>query len=334
MNRQQLSQLMMLYAAGLCEPGERVAAERLLSEGRPDAVASLAEAQAVLGALASTVRPIEPSAEMWESLETQIELDDAVAPESLGLIAPQADPIGPAPAGNRLWPIAAVAATLLLGASIFLWQREVGRADQLASAVDDRNTQINGLEKDLSNAEAERRSLASSLAAAELALEAAAENYAEIDAQRIAAVEQRDTFREALADAEDALDTARQAIDDRDQLLRNPEAVFVSIGGTEAMPNINGRAVLDGDQVRFRVNDLDPPADDQTYQAWLLRGNDAAPLSLGIFATADGQASYDVDLPEVEEPVIGVAISLERAGGNPTPTTVVAAGLLPETPAL
>jgi anti-sigma-K factor RskA len=65
---------------------------------------------------------------------------------------------------------------------------------------------------------------------------------------------------------------------------------------------------------------LPPLPKDSTYQLWLLSSGGAA--SVGTFIPdANGQYSLStVTPPKVPQPISGVIVTVERAGGNAAPT--------------
>ncbi|MEM7656877.1 MAG: anti-sigma factor [Bacteroidota bacterium] len=77
------------------------------------------------------------------------------------------------------------------------------------------------------------------------------------------------------------------------------------------------------DQVLLASYVLPEPPEGKQYQLWALYGDQ--PVSLGVF---DQDSIADFMLAAADQPT-AFAISLEKMGGNPTPTEVWAVGAVP-----
>jgi anti-sigma-K factor RskA len=70
-------------------------------------------------------------------------------------------------------------------------------------------------------------------------------------------------------------------------------------------------------------------AADKSYQLWIIRADQANPVSAGVFdATKDGSAAVSIENLPVETAIKGLAVTLEPRGGvaQPTNTDFVVAG--------
>jgi len=120
-----------------------------------------------------------------------------------------------------------------------------------------------------------------------------------------------------------ALITTTNELDDtRDQLASERERVE-QLAQTEGAMRLAGPsgdvigAMLPTDEGGvFVVHGLDDPPRDHTYQVWLL--DDGQPTSAGTFDPASGVGGLQTD--RSLDGVDGVAVTVEPAGGSPTPT--------------
>ena len=311
MTRDDLHDLMLLYAAGAADEGERAEAERWLESGHPAAAAALAEARAVLAAAASAVGPVAPDAGQFERLAAAVDAADgparpAVRPAPRPADASRGDG-SPLPMLLGTAAAAAGIGALLLGG---LWFNAAGGRDAAERQVARLEGEVRRLDPQL--AERERTLAETRATVADLEAELVSERQA-----REAIERDRDATLQNLVSAERALDVARLELD----LLADPAARVLALRGTGHAPAVAGRATLaaDEDRVQVAVNNLDAVAADQVYQLWVLTSGNP-PTSLGTFAADGGSARLSVDLPPTDAAIDAVAISLEPAGGSPAPT--------------
>jgi hypothetical protein len=104
-------------------------------------------------------------------------------------------------------------------------------------------------------------------------------------------------------------------------LLTGPDVRTVSLAGQEAAPGAHARAFVDpsGGRLVLYVYDLPPPPPGKTYQLWVILGG--TPVSAGTFGVeADGRAHYESQPAASFGGVVTVAVTVEPAGGVPSPT--------------
>jgi len=149
-------------------------------------------------------------------------------------------------------------------------------------------------------------------------------DVAQARAAALAAAEERDRLRAALRSLEGAAALQREAL----ALLDRP--------GTRLVPMAPQRgeaaravAILDGGGRAVVTSTTMPSQPGKTYQLWVIRGA-SAPRPAGFMrATSDGTAAGEVDRALMRgRPPDALAVSLEPAGGSPTPTRILAVGKL------
>ena len=97
----------------------------------------------------------------------------------------------------------------------------------------------------------------------------------------------------------------------------------IQLAGQEAAPSASARAFLDPAQRRAFVffHGLPPATTDKEYQLWVIRADQVAPQSAGVFRVdAQGNASLVVSNLPVDVEIKALAVTLEAAGGVPAPT--------------
>jgi anti-sigma-K factor RskA len=134
--RDELDQLMLLYAAGAADDAEAAQAEQILARGDPAGQAAHTEAQAILASMALGLDRVESPVSVRERLfarvSADVENDRATAPIPISRgAAISGDPH----ASWRTWLPSSVAAALLIGliVSLFTLQKVKGEKDRLAS---------------------------------------------------------------------------------------------------------------------------------------------------------------------------------------------------------
>ena len=317
--------LAMIYAADLADDTERASVERRLAAGDPATAAAVAEARAVLADFAvASVRPLAPSAAQWKRLSAQVKA--ASRPARPMVLR----------SGEARWPAilaAAAAAAVLAGGIAFsvTWQG-VAEANRATVALRD----------EVTAGQARADALAADVAASDERLrvqKAEARQQADallaqiVDAQRLVAEQES---RAVVASAEAVEQRRRTAVLAGEleeatrqlQLVSEPDLGLVRLGGTDAMPDVVGRAFVSTarNRVRVSVANLGQPAAGRTYQLWVIpQGEGQKPVSLGTFPVAGGAATLDVPLPALNAPPAAVAISDAPAGGTPQPSGPIVA---------
>lgn len=96
------------------------------------------------------------------------------------------------------------------------------------------------------------------------------------------------------------------------QMLAEPDATILRgevAGGGQAS------VLAAGDDMYFRASDLPDAGDDRDYQLWVVEA-DGAVVSAGVLDVRDGSTSRLVQ----DEPGVGMAVTVEPAGGSEQPT--------------
>ena len=134
-------------------------------------------------------------------------------------------------------------------------------------------------------------------------------------AEQIAAARQEAS--QQIAQARDAAEKA-QTISD---VLAAPDLVRFNLVGGDATSSFAAQALVSRSRgVVFSESRLPPLPKDSTYQIWLMSGGESA--SVGTFVPdATGRFSLaTAALPKIPGPVGGVTVTVEKSGGNGTPT--------------
>lgn len=98
-----------------------------------------------------------------------------------------------------------------------------------------------------------------------------------------------------------------------ERMLADPDVTILHgdvAGGGQAS------VVAAGDDMYFRASDLPDAGDDRDYQLWVVEP-DGAVVSAGVLDVQDGSTSRLVQ----GEPGVGMAVTVEPAGGSEQPTT-------------
>jgi len=139
------------------------------------------------------------------------------------------------------------------------------------------------------------------------------------------------TTRLANEEVRAARDDANRQIAEARQLAQRAESVSAVLTAPDLIRFNLTSTLADGSSAQvlwsrtrgvvMSGSRLPGPGPEKTYQLWLVTGSQAS-VSAGVFVPdATGRANLVVDpAPKVAGPVVGAAISLEPAGGNPTPS--------------
>ncbi|MEM6562483.1 MAG: anti-sigma factor, partial [Planctomycetota bacterium] len=204
------------------------------------------------------------------------------------------------------------AAAALAALAVWLWQRP----------------HVNTLESEVAEKKARIEQLAPLARDAEGRL---AEQTALIPAARaeIAALREAGTANLAyIAELEERL----AALSDQFRMVTAPTVRTAELASTSSLaPDAVARAFVSEDDGRVQVSlarFTQAPAG-QTYQLWILTAGQP-PTSLGLVEVgAEGAAVFDGPLPPTEGAKLAIAVSLEEAGGKPTPEgKIIAYGVL------
>jgi len=133
--------------------------------------------------------------------------------------------------------------------------------------------------------------------------------------EQIAAARQEAS--QQIAQAREAAEKA-QTISD---VLAAPDLVRYNLVGGDGNATFSAQALYSRSRgLIFSESRLPPLPKDSTYQIWLLSSGE--PVSIGTFVP-DGNGRFSMasaTLPRLQQPVAGVLVTLERAGGNAAPT--------------
>ncbi|HET7433654.1 MAG TPA: anti-sigma factor [Thermoanaerobaculia bacterium] len=97
----------------------------------------------------------------------------------------------------------------------------------------------------------------------------------------------------------------------------------IALVGKEVAPSASARVFLEPERRRAIVffHNLPPNAGDKSYQLWIIRADQPAPMSAGVFdVTESGSASLTVENLPVETEMKALAVTLEPKGGAAQPT--------------
>jgi hypothetical protein len=113
--------------------------------------------------------------------------------------------------------------------------------------------------------------------------------------------------------------------------LGAPDTRTIALAGQELAPRASGKVFLEPNRRRAIVFFHDLPANpgDKSYQLWIIRTGQPAPMSAGVFDVArDGEASISIENLPIATEIQALAVTLEPRGGvsQPTNTKFVVAG--------
>jgi anti-sigma-K factor RskA len=98
----------------------------------------------------------------------------------------------------------------------------------------------------------------------------------------------------------------------------------IALAGQEIAPRASAKVFLDPNRRRAIVffHDLPENAGDKSYQLWIIRADQPAPMSAGVFdVTRNGKASISIENLPVATEIQALAVTLEPRGGVPRPTS-------------
>ena len=336
--------LMLAHVLGDTSPRESAELEKWIASGDPVAAAVLAEAEAIAAQIADAVEPVAPSPEMWTKLDTAAQPrarralgplpEQAPLPEQVPL-PDEAPPFNdatpdvtrakaaPRPRLNSktrrsLFPTLAAAAAAALVSAAATWfllsdtiEQRATEAATLRLEMQQRIEQVQELRDRVRQREQElvplRREVGNRV-----------DQIARLEAEA-------EALRREQRDAEAALQTQLAELQTQLDRVTDPDATAIALVGSDARPGAAGRAFwnVDDGTLVLSVAGLAPPTPQQTYQAWFVR-DPGGPVSLGLVDVGDDGAvrfSATVDDAIDASAVAAVALSLEPAGGSPTPNS-------------
>lgn len=97
----------------------------------------------------------------------------------------------------------------------------------------------------------------------------------------------------------------------------------IGLAGQEIAPRASAKVFLEPARRRAVVffHDLPENPGDKSYQLWIIRADQPAPVSAGVFdVTKDGKATIAIENLPVATEIKGLAVTLEPRGGVKQPT--------------
>ncbi len=105
--------------------------------------------------------------------------------------------------------------------------------------------------------------------------------------------------------------------------LASADTRTIGLTGQEIAPRASAKVFLEPGRRRAVVffHDLPENPGDKSYQLWIIRADQPAPVSAGVFdVTKDGKASIAIENLPVATEIKGLAVTLEPRGGVKQPT--------------
>jgi hypothetical protein len=105
--------------------------------------------------------------------------------------------------------------------------------------------------------------------------------------------------------------------------LASADTRTIALSGQEIAPAASARVFLEPSRRRALVFFHDLPANpgDKSYQLWIIRADQPAPVSAGVFdVSKDGKASISIENLPVAAEIKALAVTLEARGGVDQPT--------------
>ena len=142
----------------------------------------------------------------------------------------------------------------------------------------------------------------------------------------------------ALRERVNELVTARQHLDSEKNLINSRAEKLqaqldamaaastrsIQLSGQEAQPSASARVFLDAPNRRAFVffHGLPQNSGDQSYQLWIIRSDQPAPIGVGVFdVSPSGEGRISLENLPVDTDIKAFAVTLEPRGGVPAPTT-------------
>lgn len=317
-----------LYAIGAMDAREAASFERLLAQS-PDLRARVAEEQAAAAAMLAAVEPVLPSPAVKQRLMAQI--SSAMSEQTPGplveapLIQSQRAPAKDKAGFGDMWrwlfgglSIAFAAVAVAFGVGLINTQTQIGQqmvqlrtqvaqlqaqAQAAQSDAQAAGQRVSQLERDLDSARAQTDE-------ARLAAAAAAATAEQAKADVAATQVRAEDIAQALAQSRSELAVLSQA-NVRSATLPANDAQYET-GAVTVFFAPNSKSAL------ITVANLPELTADLDYQVWLIK--DGVPLPSSVFdTTVTGDGRLIVTSDEPFEAYQSVGITVEPAGGRPTP---------------
>ena len=117
----------------------------------------------------------------------------------------------------------------------------------------------------------------------------------------------------------DKKDAYITSLEEQLQILRAAGSTKVQMNGTDKVPNAIASVIYNPKTKKSYIDvmELPVPTSDKQYQLWAIV--DGAPVDMGVFDVVLNENTTFQEVPFIENPQ-AFAVTLEKKGGNPTPT--------------
>lgn len=126
-----------------------------------------------------------------------------------------------------------------------------------------------------------------------------------------------------LQEENDRLRAQREKLSAEIEALASRGTRTIALSGQQVSPSASARVFLQPEHRRAVVffYDLPTNAADKSYQLWIIRADQPAPQSAGVFdVTSNGRATISIENLPVDTQIKALAVTLETKGGSPQPT--------------
>ena len=136
-------------------------------------------------------------------------------------------------------------------------------------------------------------------------------------------IQSRDAEIRSLAEQNTLLTQRNQRLTAEIAGLTASDTRVISLAGQKVAPAASARVFLEPGKRRAVVFFSNLPANDndKSYQLWIIRSDQAAPQSAGVFeASPNGTATIAVSNLPIDTTIKAMAVTVEARGGVPQPT--------------
>jgi len=136
-------------------------------------------------------------------------------------------------------------------------------------------------------------------------------------------IQSRDAEIRTLAEQNALLTLRNQRLSAEIAGLTATDTRVISLAGQKVAPSASARVFLEPAKRRAVVffSNLPANANDKSYQLWIIRSDQPAPQSAGVFnASPNGTATIAVENLPVDTAIKAMAVTVEARGGVPQPT--------------
>jgi anti-sigma-K factor RskA len=136
-------------------------------------------------------------------------------------------------------------------------------------------------------------------------------------------IQSRDAEIRTLSEQNTLLTQRNQRLTSEIAGLAASDTRVISLIGQQVAPSASARVFIEPANRRAVVffSNLPTNANDKSYQLWIIRSDQSAPQSAGVFdATSNGSATVTVENLPVDTTIKAMAVTVEPRGGVPQPT--------------